>query len=133
LLHPKTLVAGIGCNRGTLAEDIIETLHRACAENSLAVQSVRNLATIDLKQDEAGLLAAAAELDCSVDFYTAAQLNQVKNVETSAAALRATGAKGVAEPAAMLSSRGGRLLLRKQKSAHVTVAIAEVKKNLLQT
>ena len=41
LLHPKTLVAGIGCNRGTSATEISEALQLACMENGLAFQSIR--------------------------------------------------------------------------------------------
>jgi cobalt-precorrin 5A hydrolase len=128
LLHPKTLVAGIGCNRGTPAAEISEAVRRACAENGLAMQSVRNLASIDLKEDEDGLLTTAAEQGWPIAFYSAAQLNQAEGAASSSAAvLRATGAKGVAEPAAILSSGGGRLLVRKRKSANVTVAIAELR------
>ncbi|CAK8722488.1 Cobalt-precorrin 5A acetaldehyde-lyase [Candidatus Electronema halotolerans] len=128
LLHPKVLVAGVGCNRGTPAAEISEALRRACAENGLAMQSVRNLASIDLKEDEEGLLAAAAEQGWPIAFYSAEQLNQAEGAaRSSAAVLRVTGAKSVAEPAAILSSGGGRLLVRKRKSANVTVAIAELR------
>jgi cobalt-precorrin 5A hydrolase len=38
----------------------------------------------------------------------------------------AIGATGVAEPAAILASDGGRLLLKKVKSGNVTLAIAQI-------
>jgi cobalt-precorrin 5A hydrolase len=126
VLHPKVLVVGIGCNRNTSAAEIAEALRLACAENGLALQSVRNLASIDMKQDEPGLLAVAEKQGWPIEFYTADQLNCVGGVDSSAAVLRATGAKGVAEPAALLSSGGGQLLVRKRKSPNVTVAIAEI-------
>lgn len=126
LLHPKALAAGIGCNRNTPAAEIAEALRQVCTENGLAFQSISRLASIDLKQDEAGLLAVAEEHGWPVDFYTAGQLNRIDDVASSAAVLRATGAKAVAEPAAILSSGGGPLLVRKRKSANVTVAIAEL-------
>lgn len=126
LLHPKALVAGIGCNRNTPAEEIARALEDGCRENNLALESVRSLASIDLKKDEAGLLQFADTHGYAIDFYTRDQLNGVKNVSTSAAVLKATGAKGVAEPAAVLASGGGRLLVRKMKWANVTVAIAEL-------
>ncbi len=40
--------------------------------------------------------------------------------------MEAIGAAGVAEPAAILASGGGRLLLKKVKSGNVTLAIAEI-------
>jgi cobalt-precorrin 5A hydrolase len=126
LLHPKGLTAGIGCNRNTPAAEIVEALRLSCAENGLALQALRNLASIDLKQDEPGLLAAAEQLGCPLVFYTAEQLNRVAGAASSAAVLRATGAKAVAEPAAILSSGGGPLLARKRKYPNVTVAVAEI-------
>ncbi len=126
LLHPKALVAGIGCNRNTPAKEISEALDHACRTHQLARESVRNLASIDLKSDEPGLLAFAHAQNLPLDFYSPDQLNQVEGVAASAAVLRATGAKAVAEPAAILSSGGGPLLVQKMKFPNVTVAIAEI-------
>lgn len=124
LLHPEALVAGIGCNRNTPAEEIAEALQQTCAVNNLALQSVCGLASIDLKKDEPGLLAFAEEQGVPIAFYSPEQLNSVEGVTASAAVLQATGAKGVAEPAAILSSGNGSLLVRKMKWPNVTVAIS---------
>lgn len=124
LLHPKILVAGIGCNRDTPAREIEQALAEACAANNLALPSIARLASIDLKQDEAGLLEFARTSDYPLVFFNRDQLNCVDNVSSSAAVLKATGAKGVAEPAAILAAGNGRLLVRKMKWPNVTVAIA---------
>jgi cobalt-precorrin 5A hydrolase len=126
LLHPKALVAGIGCNRNTLAEEINEAVQQTCQAHQLACSSVRKLASIDLKSDEPGLLAFAQSLHLSLEFYSPAQLNQVEGITASAAVLKATGAKAVAEPAAILSAGNGFLLVQKMKFSNVTVAIAEI-------
>ena len=126
LLCPKTLVAGIGCNRNTPAEEIAQSLKQACAENNLAQQSVLSLASIDLKNDEPGLLDFVRQNGLTIDFFDRDQLNGVDGVSTSSIVLKATGAKGVAEPAAVLASGGGRLLVKKMKWPNVTVAIAEI-------
>ncbi|MCF6187704.1 MAG: cobalt-precorrin 5A hydrolase [Desulfobulbaceae bacterium] len=126
LLHPRALVAGIGCNRNTPAEEIDQALQEACREHNLALESVRSLASIDLKNDEPGLLEFAKRHGYMIDFYNREQLNGVENVSTSAAVLKAIGAKGVAEPAAVLASGGGHLLVNKMKWTNVTVAIAEL-------
>ncbi|MBM9613771.1 cobalamin biosynthesis protein [Desulfobulbus rhabdoformis] len=126
LLIPKTLVVGTGCNRGTPAELIIQVIHKSCEEHGLLPQAIARLASIDLKQDEIGLLAAARELGLEIDFYSKDQLNGVEEVSTSAAVLKATGAKGVAEPAALLSAGdGAHLLVPKMKWVDATTAIAE--------
>ena len=125
VLHPKALIAGIGCNRNTPAAEIEQALTEACARHSLALASVAGLASIDLKSDEVGLLAFAEQHDLPIEFFHRDQLNGVEGVSTSAAVLKATGAKGVAEPAAVLAADGGRLLVKKKKWKNVTVAIAE--------
>ncbi|WYD81415.1 MAG: cobalt-precorrin 5A hydrolase [Candidatus Electrothrix gigas] len=127
LLHPKALVIGIGCNRNTPADEISNALDHACQVNKLARESVSKLASIDLKSDEPGLLTFARSHNLSLDFYTPEQLNQVQGIAASAAVLRATGAKAVAEPAAILCSGNGTLLVQKMKFPNVTVAIAEIR------
>lgn len=128
LLHPGALVVGVGCNRGAPATAIARAVEAACRAHGLAIQSVVRLASIDLKQDEAGLLEYARQLGLSIDFYDKDQLNRVEGVgAASEAVLRATGAKGVAEPAALLSAGpGGVLLAAKMKWTDVTTAVAEI-------
>lgn len=126
LLYPQALVAGIGCNRNTPAEDIEEALQQACAENNLGRQAIKSLASIDLKSDEQGLLELSRRYKLPIEFFHRDRLNGVDGVSTSAVVLEATGAKGVAEPAAVLASGGGRLLVKKMKWPNVTVAIAEM-------
>ncbi|WP_456387173.1 cobalt-precorrin 5A hydrolase [Desulfolithobacter sp.] len=124
VLHPKILVAGIGCNRGTAAREIEQALAGACADHNLALLSIARLASIDLKQDERGLLEFAGIHGYPLVFFNRDQLNRVDNVSSSDVVFKATGAKGVAEPAAILAAENGRLLVRKMKWPNVTVAVA---------
>ena len=127
LLHPKALVIGIGCNRGTPKADIARAVAATCAQHQLAPEAIARLASIDLKQDEEGLLEFARSHALAIDFFTSDQLNQVEDVSTSQAVLKATGAKGVAEPAALLSAGpGSTLLVPKLKWTDVTTAVAEI-------
>ena len=125
-LVPKSLVVGIGCNRGTDVRSIEKACAEVFAEHGLLFEAIRNLASIDLKQDERGLLAFAAGKGYEIDFFSSGQLNEVANVSESQAVLRATGAKGVAEPAAILSAGNHGLIVRKVKCKDVTIAVAEV-------
>ena len=119
------LCLGIGCNRGTSKEDIAEAVNRTLAQHNLAPQAVARLASIDLKADETGLLAFASGAQLPLDFFSKDELNQVEAVQYSAAVFRATGAQGVAEPAALLAAGpGARLLVPKVKYPDVTVAVA---------
>jgi cobalt-precorrin 5A hydrolase len=127
LLLPKALVFGIGCNRGTPAGTIAAAVEATCRQHDFDARAIARLASIDLKQDEAGLLEYTHQQGLTIDFYDKETLNRVEGVSTSAAVQRATGAKGVAEPAALLSAgAGATLLVAKMKWTDVTTAVAEI-------
>lgn len=127
LLCPKSLVVGIGCNRGTSAATIAQAVAATCAQHGLASQAIARLASIDLKEDETGLLDYARQQSLDIDFFSKDALNQVEGVSTSATVQRAIGAKGVAEPAALLGAGPGAILLvAKMKWTDVTTAVAEM-------
>jgi cobalt-precorrin 5A hydrolase len=126
LLRPRNLVLGIGCNRGTSVEEVEEVVSGSLKRVFLSVKSVKCIATASAKRDEKGLLAFAAKFGIPVEFYDSSELNGVAVPSPpSPHAMEAIGATGVAEPAALLASGGGRLLLKKIKNGNVTLAIAE--------
>jgi len=126
-LRPRDLVVGIGCNRGTSAEEIEAALCDSLQQAGLAFASIARLASIDAKRDEQGLLDFAASYRLPLEFFSAEELNRVETPSPdSRHAQRAVGAKGVCEPAALLSSRMGTLLLGKQKIGNLTLAVAEI-------
>lgn len=128
ILRPRTLVLGIGCNRGTPADEIDAFVAPHLKRLSLSPKSVRCIASVAAKRDEAGLVAYAERLGVPLHCFESAELNRVAFPSpASEHALAAVGAGGVAEPAAILASGGGRLLLKKVKSANVTLAVAELK------
>ena len=129
LLRPKSLVVGVGCNRNTGAEEIGQVIVAALSANGLSPKSVRNLASVDLKQDEPGLLACARAAGLSLEFFSRESLNAVEVPNPSAEVERFVGTKGVAEPAALLSARTTQLLVPKVKSGNVTVAVARVERS----
>lgn len=128
IFRPRNLVVGIGCNRGTPAAEFAEALEELFDDLRLSTDSIRNLASIDKKNDEPGLLQFAAERHLRLDFFTGEAINALTgspNLDISPAALKAVGAIGVAEPSALLSARSNLLLSRKRKWKNVTMAVAE--------
>jgi len=127
ILRPRNLVLGIGCNRGTTAEEIEAFVcgHLKCI--FLSMKSVARIATAAAKRNEAGLQEYASKNSLPLVFFESEELNMVAFPSPpSAEAKAAIGALGVAEPAAILASNGGKLLLNKVKSENVTLAVAEV-------
>jgi cobalt-precorrin 5A hydrolase len=127
VLRPKNLILGIGCNSGTAAAEIAEVVGAQLKRLFLSIKSVAAIGTAAAKRAEAGLLAFAEAHGIPLRFFESAELNAVVAPSPpSPHALEAIGAAGVAEPAALLAARGGRLLLKKVKSGNVTLAIAEI-------
>ncbi|WP_336076669.1 cobalt-precorrin 5A hydrolase [Paenibacillus sp. 203] len=126
LYRPKSLVLGIGCNRGTALEELEAGVLDTLQELRLSVKSVRNIATIDLKKDEEGLLALCAKYGWELVTYTPSELNKVQLPNPSETVFKYTGAYGVSEPSALLSSGADHWLLEKKKSGNMTLSVARV-------
>lgn len=127
VLRPRNLVLGIGCNRTTPLEEIDEFVRTQLRRIFLSLKSVRCIASATAKRDEPGLVAFAQRHGLEICFYESEELNRVAvPSRPSKHAMAAIGAIGVAEPAALLASGGGRLLLQKVKSPNVTLAVAEI-------
>lgn len=125
VLRPPTLAAGIGCNRGTDMLEIKALMFSVLADRSLSAHSLRSLASIDLKADEAGLLALSREEKIPILFYNREELNNVGNIQTpSETVRRAVGVKSVCEAAAILAAGHGELIIPKQKTRNATLAVA---------
>lgn len=123
--RPKSLVLGIGCDRGAMADQLEEFVHATLASAGLSVASVRNVATVDLKQDEPGLVEFCARHNFELACYSSEQLERVTAPNPSTRVKEYVGTPGVSEPAAMLSS-GGELIVPKQKAPMMTLAVARV-------
>lgn len=125
ILRPASLIAGIGCNRNTGASEISAHLQDVLAKNKLAPASLKGIASIDLKADETGLILAADNLKLPLTFFSKQDLNQVKNIKNPSKIVeKHVGVKSVCEAAAILATRNGTLIVPKQSTPNVTVAIA---------
>lgn len=124
IYHPPCLSVGAGCARGVSVDEVAAAVAGTLAAAGLARAAVRELASIDVKRDEEGLLAFARQAQLPLQFFTAAQLNEVTAPNPSEAVRLAVGARGVAEPAALLAAGATALLVEKQVRGRVTVAVA---------
>ena len=123
-LTPRIGVLGIGCRRGTTAEQLESAFSAFCAAHTLAPQCIAAAASIDLKQNEAGLLAFCAAHRWSLSFFSAEALQTAPGSFTPSAFVRnVTGVDNVCERAAVLAS-GGSIRIPKQAGGGVTFALA---------
>jgi len=125
ILRPKSLVAGIGCNRNTPMAELKACLLTVFRRFGYSTGSLRSLATIDIKADEPGLLALAEDLGVLLEFYDGSQLERVEGIETPSSMVeKHVGVKSVCEAAVILAAGKGNLIVPKQTTPNVTVAIA---------
>ncbi|MCQ2992995.1 cobalamin biosynthesis protein [Pseudomonas quasicaspiana] len=124
-----TLVVGLGCQRDCSAGALLELIERSLESHNLRLKDISALASIDLKSREPGLLELANQLDLPLSFFNAEQLAayEPQLSHRSQIAYDHTGCYGIAESSALaLASQSGstELLITRQKSSHVTFALA---------
>ncbi len=124
-LVPRCLVLGVGCRRGTAPETLERGLAAFCEAEGVSAAAICAAATIDLKEDESGLLAFCDAHGWPISFYGADDLRNVPGEFTSSErVLRHVGVDNVCERAAVLAS-GGALAARKYSGHGVTFALAK--------
>jgi cobalt-precorrin 5A hydrolase len=125
VLRPLTLTVGMGCNRNTPAEEMIELLEAVFNQFNLSMDSIETLASVDLKADEPGLLHLGRKLNLELTLFSPDELDKVEHVPTPSTVVKKhLGVSSVCEAAALLGSQKGTLIVPKQKTQNVTLAIA---------
>ncbi|KUM81818.1 precorrin-3B C(17)-methyltransferase [Streptomyces curacoi] len=114
VLRPPSLVVGVGASKGAPVDEVLGLIERTLAGAGLSPASLAELATVDAKAGEPGIVEAAARLGVPLVTHSAEELAAVEAPNPSDAPLAAVGTPSVAEAAALV--RGGELLVPKRKS-----------------
>ncbi|WP_217254190.1 precorrin-3B C(17)-methyltransferase [Streptomyces sp. AC602_WCS936] len=115
VLRPPSLVVGVGASKGAPVDEVLGLVEEALRDAGLSAVSVAELATVDAKAEEPGIVGAAERLGVPLVTYAAEELAGVEVPNPSDAPLAAVGTPSVAEAAALVG--GGELLVPKRKSA----------------
>jgi cobalt-precorrin 5A hydrolase len=122
----KPLVVGVGCRRDVSYEQINSAIEYGLARVQHSLSDVREIATIDLKQDEPGLNSWCQQNGIPLRVISRVLVQQRPWVtEASDWVRESVGVDGVCEPCALLATFRGQLLLPKTVHDGVTIAIAE--------
>lgn len=121
VLRPPSLVVGVGASRNAPVDEVLGLIEGTLREAGLSGRSIAELATVDAKAEEPGIVAAAERLGVPLVTYSAEELAAVEVPNPSDAPLAAVGTPSVAEASALVG--GGELLVPKRKSAMVTCAV----------
>lgn len=115
IYRPKSLVLGLGCDKGTAPALVERGVMTLLARHGLSPKSVKELATIDVKKDEPALLALSERYGWPLRIYPAEVLDVVPGIQNpSETVKRHVGTRGVSEPAALLAAGADELLVPKQ-------------------
>lgn len=129
-LRPKTMTVGIGCRRDTPAEMIEAAVLDSLAKLGRSPKSVYGAASVIVKADEKGLLAAMKRLGWPIQFYTQEEMKPLiaaADIEESNFVKQTIGVGNVCETTAMLLAKSRELWQKKTVYPRTTVAIARVR------
>ena len=122
---PKCLTLGMGCRKGKDAAGIAEAAQKVLDRAELYRDAFEQIASIDLKKDEQGILSLSENWQIPFVTYTENELKQVPGEFTpSPFVKKITGVDNVCERSAVLASDNGRLLQKKTGENGVTTAVA---------
>lgn len=107
-LIPCILHLGIGCRKGTSAEKIKAFVEKVLEEENIDKRAIKGVASIDIKSNEEGLLAFAAEEGVPINFYSAEELAGLPGDFSSSTFVEGvTGVNNVCERAAAMDAKRG--------------------------
>jgi len=123
-LVPKVVHLGMGCKIGTRKEDLEQYVLSVLEKGNIAVESIKSLATIDIKKEEEGLCELCKKYGWDMVTYTAEELQQAKGIFISSAFVKKTvGVDNVCERAGSLSSQEGTMIFEKKTGHGMTLSI----------
>lgn len=129
-LLPKNIVVGIGCRKGTDRDVIWQAVTDHLQSLSLSEEALAGVASIDLKQEEEGILAFCREKQIPFMTYSAEQLQkQMGSFTPSEFVEKITGVDNVCERSVVAA--GATLLSGKRAENGVTTAVGEYQRSIV--
>ncbi len=130
--HPPVLWIGIGCERNTSKDLIANSLNNFFESRNLSQKSIAGFATIDIKNNEKGILELVKEKNLPIKFFSKEDLSKMIVPNPSNVVQNEIGTPSVAEASCLLAAGEESKLLEekrifKNESGAVTIAVAESK------
>ncbi len=124
-------MVGMGCEKGCPESELASLLENCLQQAGIGIDQVSSINSIELKAQEAGLIALAGTLEKPFNTWSVDQLKQVEAQMSTKSdyVYSVVGVYGVAEPSALIAAQTlgnepAELILTKQKTAKATCAIA---------
>lgn len=125
-LIPSIYSIGFGCRKGKSLEEIEEQVLKVLEGNHISLHAIRNVASIELKREEKGLLKFCEKYNFPLKFYSSELLGRARGrFEGSDFVKQTTGVNNVCERSAVIASNNGELVVKKYVNNGITLAIAK--------
>jgi len=127
VLAPPVLALGVGCERGCDPVELERLVRETLARHNLAAEAIACIASLDLKADEAAMLALAGSLGVPFRLFDAVALEAEASrlANPSEVVFAEVGCHGVSEGAALAAAGpDADLIVAKSKSRRATCAVA---------
>ena len=127
---PQNIVVGIGCKKNKEAEKIIDAVKDSFEKLNLCEESIRVFATVDIKENEAGIIGTAEYFGKELKIISRDDIQKIENnFETSQFVKKSIGVGAVSAPCAFIAGKGrGKFLAEKLKYEGITISIFEEEK-----
>lgn len=120
ILRPKNLVLGIGCKKNIQIKKLLQFVENSLVFSNLSKNSIRAIATIELKKKEDALLKLSKYLNVPLKIYSVEDIKRVENLfEGSEFVKKIIGVGSVARPVGYLESNMGKELFYSKKDGMV--------------
>ena len=124
-LIPRIITLGIGCKKDTPMEAIESMVLHTLVEHHISIHAVKQVASIDLKGNEAGLLGFCQKYNLPFIVHSAKELSSLTGDFTPSPFVKSiTGIDNVCERAAIYQEPNRALLIKKTAANGVTIAAA---------
>jgi cobalt-precorrin 5A hydrolase len=124
--RPKSLVVGIGLHWDTSRDTIESGVTTVFQEKSLALTSIRNVASVNRGAPVKGLDEFCAARNVAVEIYEKPDLAKVEVPNPSEAVAKFEGTASVSEAASLLSSKGELVVPKQKFPPNLTVAVCRI-------
>jgi Cobalamin biosynthesis protein CbiG len=128
VLKLRRVIVGVGARKVITQTQVLNAIYAGLKTANIPLERVDELASVDIKKDSEGMLAAANQMGLAYTFFSVAELRGFSHPDLSPdseVVQSHIGVGGVSERAALMAAgRNAHLILKRIKLDGVTVAIA---------
>lgn len=126
VLRPRNLIVGLGCRKGKQKTEILGAITEVFQQAGLSINSIKKLATVDVKKEESGMIEAAEALGVPLCIVSREEILRIEDQFAASSFVKETiGVGAVCEPAALISSNEGSVIIGKKACKGITIAVVK--------